>query len=372
MIHSAVNGLLTERSQPPLEPLLSAFGPRGLSEWPGGTGLADGHGPPHESDNTESQVVDEPSQHTNTAEPLSQVPINSLYQITRLSSLRSRELPTPPQRASIKRKMPRDLVSRGILSWANADKLVQAFLSQTDHYLYGTASNFTDLDSIRSASTLLLTAICTVSALHDPSAEELYRVCSAELRRLVSNFVFTSQVNLDDFRGMCIACFWLSDMAWPVSGLAIRRAFEFELQGSFQLVSESRSADGDGSQKTHPSSRSGALDCLRLWYLFYICDHHLSILYGRPSIFGDQQSVNEWETYYKSVPETSTDNRISSQIALLLILDKVSRLFGTNINVRIPTIFRAQLDDFNHQLDLWITTWLGRCGGFTILLSAIH
>jgi hypothetical protein len=190
---------------------------------------------------------------------------------------------------------PKDLITRGALSIADAERLTQSYLSKTDYYLYGIGSKFKDLDSIRRASSLLLVAICTVSALHNSGGRSLYAVCNAELRKLVSNFVFTSKVNLEDFRGLCIACFWISDIAWPVSGLAIRRAVEFDLQQSFNVIKS-----GDSSN-TSGHTRGEAIECMRLWYLFCICDQHLSILYGRPSIIESQDAVNDWETYLNEV-----------------------------------------------------------------------
>jgi hypothetical protein len=309
-------------------------------------------------------MLDDFARQSSSAGESSGVPIASLYHITRLHSLRSKQLPVPSNRINSHTVRPKDLISRGLLDWADADRLVKAYLGQTDYYLYGITSHLNDIDSIRGESTLLFTAICAVAALHNAAGQTIYRICSAELRRLVSNLVFTSQVNLDDFRGMCIACFWLSDISWQVSGLAIRRAFEFQLHKSYNLVVDSSTIDASSLSSIQLADRSRAIDCMRVWYLFYICDQHLSILYGRPSTIGEQESITNWEKYLAAIPTSIMDQRLASQVALLLILDQVLKLFGTNVDLRIPTLFKAQLDNFNHQLDQWVTTWLGRYGEF--------
>ncbi|KAM5350047.1 hypothetical protein ACJ41O_006552 [Fusarium nematophilum] len=197
-----------------------------------------------------------------------------------------------------------------------------------------------------------------------------------ELRRLVSDFVFASRVTIEDFQGLCIASFWLSDISWSVSGLAIRRAMEFQLAKSFDFVVGDSSSQGDG--RILLSNRDEALYCLRVWYLFYVCDHHLSILYGRPSSFGEQMSVAKWERYFDAVPQTSGDVRLASQIDLLLLLDKVIQLFGTKADIRIPTYFQSQLEGFNHDLDRWIITWTRRyephenIGNFPLKALTLH
>ncbi|KID81483.1 hypothetical protein MGU_11154 [Metarhizium guizhouense ARSEF 977] len=234
------------------------------------------------------------------------------------------------------------------------------FLNETDHYLYGISARFEDTESIRRASTLLFTAICTVSALQEHQGEALFQLCSLELRRLVSDFVFASAATVDDFQGLCIASFWLSDMSWSVSGLAIRRAFEFQLGHSFQIVVGDKSVQEGLATKIRFTSQQDALACLRVWYLFFICDHHLSIIYARPSTFGMQATVSDWERYLNAVPESSTDVRIAGQIELLLLLDKVTQLLGPNFNTRMPSIFKPQLESFDQQLDQWVATWNAR------------
>jgi hypothetical protein len=202
------------------------------------------------------------------------------------------------------------MITRGTLSLADAERLTQAYLSKADYYLYGVGSKFKDLDSIRRASGLLLAAICTVSALHDSGGRSLYAVCNTELRKLVSHFVFTSKVNLEDFRGLCIACFWISDIAWPVSGLAIRRAVEFDLQQSYSVIKSGASSNASTSGHT----REEAIECMRLWYLFCICDQHLSILYGRPSIIEGQDSLNDWEAYLNEVSSVCKPSNTHSDL----------------------------------------------------------
>ncbi|KAJ0284165.1 hypothetical protein COL940_004193 [Colletotrichum noveboracense] len=143
---------------------------------------------------------------------------------------------------------------------------------------------------------------------------------------------------MGDFQGLRIASFWLSDMAWSVSGLAIRRAMEFQLGKAFDFVIGATTIQKVSPYRFQLGSREEAQECLRVWYLYYICDRHLSILYGRPSSFGDQISVNKWETYLNAVPENSTDVRLASQIEMILILDKVTGIFGTNVEVCIPGV----------------------------------
>ncbi|TDZ17445.1 Transcriptional activator of proteases prtT [Colletotrichum orbiculare MAFF 240422] len=354
VLRAAINNILSNKNQPPLEPLKTESFAL--------------HRPAHASPSPPASPTSrQPSPEDNgpteeaTVEPLNHIPIKSLYEITGLESLRPRQL-CSASRSHAKfttGQSPRDLVSLGKIEAEVANRLVRKFLDQTDHYLYGTNAGYADVDSVRRASPLLFAAICTVCALHEPGGESLFQTCNLELRKLIQKFVFASQISTADFQGLCIASFWLSDVSWSVSGLAIRRAMEFQLGKSFDLVVGNDTVRS-ATNRMQLRSRGEALDCLRVWYLFYVCDHHLSILYSRPSSFGKQVSVVKWELYLQALPETRTDTRLSSQLELLSILDQVTGLFGTDVHVGIPASFHVQLTGFNHRLDQWVMTWTDR------------
>ncbi|KAJ3530058.1 hypothetical protein NM208_g9493 [Fusarium decemcellulare] len=369
-LHTAINNILANKSQPLLGALKTRLiAPQELESPSPVASVA----PSPLVDHALEAILDAPIKESNPVEPLNQVPINTLYEITRLTSLRSHQLSplSLPSETSAPMRLPQDLVSEGKLDVEDAERLTQAFLHQTDHYLYSITGRFEDLQSIRLASSLLFTAICTVSALHEPQGESLFYVCSSELRRLVSNFVFTTQVSIDDFQGLCIASFWLSDLSWSISGLAVRRAMEFQLAKSFDFIVGDMTAPAQAGSRHQFSNAEDALYCLRVWYLFYICDRHLSILYGRPSTFGDEISVTKWQMYLDAISATSTDVRLASQLDLLLILDNVTRLFGTKVDVRIPVNFQSRLERFIHQIDQWMITWSCRYGKFSCNIQQV-
>lgn len=374
-LHTAINELRAAGSYAQLAPLRSVAVFSAAPEKVETPILT--HGPDisttsHQSDmlDRDAEMADGPSQCQSRDEDLNQAPITSLYRLTRLSSLRSQHLPTSTNGADSPGAMSKDLISNGILDLADADRLTRAYLETTDHYLYGIASKYKDLANIRKGSSLLLAAICTVSALQNPAGKELYRICHAELRRLISNFVFTPSPNLEDFRGLCIASFWLSDISWSVSGIAIRRAVEFELHKSFDFAVESGAVNPLSSKAVFSISETLA-DRVRLWYLFYICDQHLSILYGRNPTVRDEDSVRNWDTYFTLAGDAFSDKRIFSQVALVRILSEVSEAFGQNKESRIPVVFKSQIDNFNHQLDRWVALWLSRYGMFNLDLHQI-
>ncbi|KAJ4375703.1 hypothetical protein N0V86_007236 [Didymella sp. IMI 355093] len=277
---------------------------------------------------------------------LPHAPIESLYQLTRLRALRSDDpteerKPTPDFAAN---HPVNDFISRGIVNVEDAERLFGFFLNRIDHFMYRIGSHkYRDLDSLRRGSTVLTVTICTVAALHDPHSNHLYKACSREFRRLMSASMFDRRIDRDRMRALCVASYWLHDLSWTISGYAIRRAMEENLSSSYQRVL----ATGD----------EDSMECIRLWYVLYICDRHLSILYGRPSIVRDEVSITGWEALMRTPAFTEADKRLVSQMALLIIMGNARELFGPDAGEAIPKAFAPQLTSFSRQIDHWMGFW---------------
>lgn len=310
-----------------------------------------------DSTDVSTELIDRNSEALKYDETIAtQPPIQSLYHITHLRSLRSQRLLAPADDSDPSKNEPNDLISRKAISADDAEMLVNQYLQRTDHYLYGVASHYKNLSDIRHASPLLLTAILMVAALQSPDGQHWYQLCYAELRKLIADFTFSHLVTLEDLRGLCIACFWISDISWSILSLAIRRAVELELHKSPIMAIESSKTEEYPTAQGQKSRR--LIDGVRLWYLLYICDQHLSILYGRPSIMRDDEGIQKWSLYLAVRQNSITDVRILSQMALLQILRSVSETFGQDPKRRVPTVLKPRLDAFNQEIDQWVTHWL--------------
>jgi len=274
-----------------------------------------------------------------SADALASVPIDSLYRVTGLKYANGTMQSLPTNNAT------NDFISKGLINLEDADRLTNFYLQRLDRYMYSIGGTYRDLASLRQASPVLTACICTVAALHQPAQDNhLYGICIREFRRLVSSSMFDRRVDRDHLRAMCIGAYWLSDMSWTLSGYAIRRATEVNLDGNYHKVV----TDNDIQ----------AVDCMRLWYILYICDQHLSILYGRPSIIRrEESSIQGWEDYLSSPATDGSDKRLISQVALLNIIGNVRELFGLDTKEPIPKSFASHMNGFSRQLDQWLGTW---------------
>ena len=110
-----------------------------------------------------------------------------------------------------------DIVTRGIISEATASELYQFYYYNLDHYVYNLLDGSATLSEIRSRSSLLTSAICTVAALC--KAASCYEVCLQAFKDEVSMEHFSLLHTFDDVRALCIGSLWLTDVAAAMSTL---------------------------------------------------------------------------------------------------------------------------------------------------------
>ncbi|KAI7782156.1 uncharacterized protein LA080_013832 [Diaporthe eres] len=340
MIHSSLDDVLKTLQLPRLSKL----------ESPGQMLLS-----PTYEEATEPRLADEfglsrdssPKPSPEDEHELPKVPINSVYQLTKLRALRSPDDIGKDDAPRQPRSKVDDLVSIGDLSLEDAERLFTLYRDHLDPFMYGIGGRYETLETLRHRSTILTTCIFTVSALHDPESNKIYGVCYKECRRLLASSMFDRRIDSDYLRAMCIASYWLSDISWEVSGCAIRRAAEFNLIRHFKQATEEGSED--------------SADYVRLWYVLHICDQHLSTLYGRQPIIREDLAIQGWKTFMtRSPPNTaSEDTRLASQLALVNVIQKIRDLFGPDTGDPVPQVYSMQITQFARQLDQWVGHWSG-------------
>jgi len=294
--------------------------------------------------------MDEDSDHP-SAESLAPAPIDSLYEVTKLKSLRTIDSTKNDINGRSTRSVHQpDFILRGVISLDDAERLANLYMSRLDHYFYGHLERYTDLSSVRESSTILAAGICTVAALHDPAGSDLYDKCLHEFRTLVSSSMFTPHLGLEDIRALCVGSYWLCDISWMLSGYGIRKAITLQLHNTHIKQPYINPDDFLRSQ---------------LWLLLYLCDQQISILYGLPPMVTDKESVI-WEQHVASSFATDADLRCVSHIDLLLILSRIRELYGSDMTKPILAPFTSQLRYFNVQIDKWGATWSGKLGKFRL------
>lgn len=95
----------------------------------------------------------------------------------------------------------------------------------------------------------------------------------------------------------------------------------------------------------------------RLYYLVYVCDHHCSVLYGRPPMSRDCDSIKGATQFLETEHATEDDVRLVSQVKIWLISASVFDTFGVDVETPVPSTKLAQLRRFSIALDTWYADW---------------
>ncbi|KAF4760785.1 transcriptional regulator family: Fungal Specific TF [Penicillium solitum] len=235
-----------------------------------------------------------------------------------------------------------DLISTGLISLRQAIALFETYHLRLDHFLYRILGDHISLDSVRIASPLLTTAICTVAALHSQSLGHLFEACYGEYKNLVAAQTFSRHVNEDDIRGLCVGAFWLHEISWPLIGNAVRIASDINLHSG---IYKALKGDRDGYRQA------------RLYYLVYVCDHHFSIAYGRPPMSREGFIIESASRILETEHATEDDARLISQVKEWSILGRVFDTFGVDVDTPVAPQTMPQLRRYSISLDTWFADW---------------
>ncbi|KAJ3495866.1 hypothetical protein NLG97_g3080 [Lecanicillium saksenae] len=269
-------------------------------------------------------------------------PMASLFEVTKLRNIRSDPWAHHAQEPSLK-SPESDFIAQGRVSLRDAEYLFDTFRGTLNAYLWGgIALVHETLDAARASSSILTSAILAVTSLHTQDEGRAFDICYPVFLELVSQAVFDRYHTLDDVRGLCIGAFWLSDLSWKLSGLAVRIATELNLH---QFCAKSL-RDG---------SRYG--DEARLWYFLYVCDHHFSIAYGRPPVISENPTITCHEHFLQRSDATQADFRLHSQVGIFIILSRVFHAFGPDRSRMIGNDEFEALRRFDADMGFWRDRW---------------
>jgi hypothetical protein len=112
-----------------------------------------------------------------------------------------------------------DLVSRGLVSLEDAEEYFTIYRTSMEPCIYQILGEDDSLANIRSRSSLLTAAICTVGSLCATPA--VHKACQGAFIGEVSSKLFSRQHNVDDVSALCIGAFWLNKISSTLIGLGM-------------------------------------------------------------------------------------------------------------------------------------------------------
>lgn len=277
-------------------------------------------------------------------------PMRSLYDLTKIRNLRS-SVRWMPKANSVEE----DFIAQGIVPLVEAEDLFKRYMQDIRLYLWaGVLFPYDSLDAVRRQSTLLTAAVLVISALHTPGRNESLQKCYNIFVSLTYSACLARPNNLDDIRALALAAFYLPNLSWKLSGLAVRSAVEMNLHQSFQKL-----------VRGHEDQR----DNVRLWYALYVCEHQFSIAYGRPPIIHEDVAVKNVEHFLESPKTKPGDIRLGAQITLFKILTEAYIAYGSDPEQPLTEPDFQQLRLFNFAIEQWRLSWQARSADSPVIGS---
>lgn len=272
---------------------------------------------------------------------LETVPMESLYDLTRLRTLSS-SAKCDFNSASLED----DFIARGMIPIMEAEELFERYMHDIRPYLWADMLfPYESLVAARCNSSVLTAAVLTIAALHMPTHNDALQRCYGIFVSLTYHTCLARPGSLDDIRAQALGAFYLSNLSWKLSGLAVRAGVELNLHQSFQKLMR--------GQEDHR-------DNVRLWYALYVCEHEYSIAYGRPSTIHEDHAIRNIENFLDSPDATPGDIRLGAQVSLFRILTEAYNTFGSDPGLPLTEPDLHELQLFNLAIEEWRSSWHGR------------
>lgn len=260
------------------------------------------------------------------------LPMNNLYNLTDPNN--SRLIRVDPSDVNGP-----DLIEQGVISLADAEYLFNHYRDHINPLLWdGILCSHKTLSQVRQSSSMLVTVVLTVAALHNPNCEQLLHATYGAFVSLMRGSCLLRCSNLDIIRALCIGAFYLTSLSWALCSRAVRIATEMNLHKSSLQFAR-------GNLETY--------ERVQLWYVLYVCDHQFALAYGRPPLMHEDAAIRNAEKLLSSGLSSKGDHGLVAQVKLFRILANSYFMYGCDPDLELGGQDFERLQNFNISVDRW-------------------
>jgi hypothetical protein len=105
-----------------------------------------------------------------------------------------------------------------------------------------------------------------------------------------------------------------------------------------------------------PHVKTECYERTRLYFIVYVCDHHCSLPYGRPSMTPEFHTLKPAKSFLQSKFCTSSDVKLISQVELWSVSSKVFDIFGADVEASVTEGREKELDLLGRSFDLCMSS----------------
>ncbi|KAJ5681158.1 hypothetical protein N7536_012297 [Penicillium majusculum] len=254
-----------------------------------------------------------------------------------------------------------DFIDKGLISLECAVSYFNTFFAGCDRYIPIFDPQYDTFDSIRSRSSILLNAICTIGCMVETrSGGSMSDLLHAELKKWINVIIQNKELNcLESVQAMLVVACYSSERSLILS-FATRMALDLELHEAFDELIQRLALQNEDMAYALPHQMFEEERTLmwnaRTWFGLLVLEHIFRVDGGKPPGIRLKGNARRCRVLLSHPSSTILDLRLFSQVELNILRANVGDALGTT------SLDGQSIADYVHdmkiELDLWFDDWL--------------
>ncbi|KAJ5748184.1 uncharacterized protein N7511_009880 [Penicillium nucicola] len=255
-----------------------------------------------------------------------------------------------------------DFIDKGLITPEYAVSYFNTFFEGCDRYIPIFDPEYDTFESVRSRSSILLNAICTIGCMVETrSGGPMSDMLHAELKRWINVIVQNKQLNcLESVQAMLVVACYSSERSLILS-FATRMALDLELHEAFDELTQRLAIKNDDMAYALPHQMFEEERALmwkaRTWFGLLVLEHIFRVDGGKPPGIRLKGNARRCRVLLSHSSSTILDLRLFSQVELNILRANVGDTLGGGTTLDGQSI-TDYVHDMKIELDLWFDDWL--------------
>ncbi|CDM31528.1 transcriptional regulator family: Fungal Specific TF [Penicillium roqueforti] len=280
---------------------------------------------------------------------------------------RSQIITRPPKRKrsgfEIRDEPIADFIDKGLITLECAVSYFNTFFAGCDRYIPIFDPQYDTFDSVRSRSSILLNAICTIGCMVETRSGggSMSDVLHAELKKWINVIIQNKQLNCrESIQAMLVVACYSAERSLILS-FATRMALDLELDEAFDELTRRLALQNEDMAYALPHQMFEEERALmwnaRTWFGLLVLEHIFRLDGGKPPGIRLKGNSRRCRVLLSHPWSTILDLRLFSQVELNILRANVGDALGGNTSLDGQSI-ADYVHDMKIELDLWFDDWL--------------
>ncbi|KAI9045788.1 putative C6 transcription factor [Aspergillus affinis] len=280
-----------------------------------------------------------------------ETPLQSPLQAANLETTR------PPKRRrsgfEVRNEPVLDFISKGLITVDYAVSCFKTYIPIFD-------PEYDTFTSVRSRSSILLNAICTIGSRVERSGSQMSDLLHAELKRWINVIIQNEKMScLESAQALLVVACYSAERALLLS-FATRMALDLGLNEAFEELTHKLTMKEVEETLDVPGLREEERILMgksRTWFGLLVLEHIFRVDGGKPPGIRMTGNARRCRMLLRHPSSTVLDLRLFSQVELNVIRVSINDTLGAS-----QTLNRTDIADFVHDakgdIDIWFDDWL--------------